>query len=254
MKRKKFTLIELLVVLAIIAILAALLLPALAKARDKARGAQCTANMKQIGLALVSYTGDSDDWMNPYWADCTPSAPKAMTPENVILESSRVKGWDIYYGMGRLYQQKYFTSGMILQCPLQNDLYSGYGSVSAIPAYGKYRDMKLIRGNYGNRYLCATYEFVTHDLNTTFLAGFSTNKAWSGVSYRLKNPRYPLALDTIGSANGISRRHRSPLGLNVVYQDGAVRFHGTTSRAGYYWWDNRDMWREATRGSSFRMN
>jgi len=86
-KRKGFTLIELLVVVAIIAILAAMLLPALARAREQARRGVCITNLKQLGLTLNMYAQDWGGWF-PYHdhttADSIPNISLALLTGQLV--------------------------------------------------------------------------------------------------------------------------------------------------------------------------
>jgi prepilin-type processing-associated H-X9-DG protein/prepilin-type N-terminal cleavage/methylation domain-containing protein len=80
-----FTLVELLVVVAIIGVLAALLLPGLAKAKEKARRSSCVSNLKQWGLAAALYAGSTDDEL---------PLEKPPPPPNVKWKVDDMNSWD----------------------------------------------------------------------------------------------------------------------------------------------------------------
>lgn len=221
-----FTLIELLVVIGIIAIIAALLLPALAAAKERAKRAQCMSNLKQIGVALIVYANDNDD----------------VLPQSTVAgESLGQATWDLPRSMAdNIGTQGSSTNSIyrnIFYCPgafttVQNeDFWWNYSSGHRVTSYQWFIRRSDSNTNYPS--VLTSPKGYLSKISMGFLRGVKPVDAEmaadvvisEGTGHRTDKFRGVYTSNPAELPNGYNSSHMRgglPAGGNILFEDGHV--------------------------------
>src|SRR5262245_36617632 len=212
-----FTLVELLVVIAIIALLAALLLPALASAKDSGRKAACISNLRQIGIALHVYAHENEGRI-PYGPIAPPFTHPAefypSTGSPTSLLSLRQNGAPV--ALGLLLADELAKTPRVLFCPGTDQSVDEEAELAKVGT-------TQAQGSYYYRHGGVTQLWYTPPAEP------ECTRLENPVNNRNGKPIRALAMDsqflcslTVGAYNVTPRTHHRQRYSNVLFNDGSV--------------------------------